>query len=438
MNPTSWTLHKVARLQGALRPPSDKSITHRAYLLSALAEPGIPCVVRDPLQGEDCLSTLRCLEEFGVEIDEIPAAEAAGNPITLLMPPPRFAAENALCDCGNSGTLMRLLSGLIAGHPHATATLTGDESLQRRPMKRVLDPLREMGAIIEGDQAPFTLSGRRLKGIHHVSPVASAQVKSAILLAGLHAEGETWVTEPSLSRDHTERFLEGLGVELLREGLSVGIRGLAPKERLPNFEIEVPADISSAAFFLVGAALIPFSRITLNHVGVNPTRSGILEVLEAAGAKITLGHLRDNNGEPVAELSVEGGEPLRAFTIEGDLVPRLMDEIPVLAVLATQCEGTTRIRNAEELRVKESDRIATTVAMLKAFGANVTEHPDGMDITGPTPLTGTRIEANLDHRIAMSAAIAALISTDPTTIFGVETVATSYPNFLADLQSLIE
>ncbi len=413
----------VATLQGELRPPSDKSLTHRAYILAALAEDR--CQVDEPLRSEDCDATLRCLAALGRGCDLTESNQA------LIWPNHEWQTPEEPLYCGNSGTTMRLLSGLIASLPGVNAVMTGDASLSRRPMRRIAEPLRLMGADVEGETAPLTIRGKKLTGIEYASPVASAQVKSCVLLAGLRANGETWVTEPTQSRDHTERMLAALGVEVMHKGeTAVGVRGGASWD---GFHFRVPADISSAAFFMVAAAMLPEARVTLLDVGVNPTRTGIFDVFRQAGVRWRLESERKETGEPVADLVVEGGAPLRAFEIAGAMVPRLIDEIPVLAVLATQCDGVTRIRDAHELRVKESDRIVKVAEGLRAMGARVETYDDGMDVEGPVKLQGATIEAEGDHRIAMAFAVAGLVAEGATTITGAESIATSYPDFEKDL-----
>ena len=313
------------------------------------------------------------------------------------------------------------------------ATLCGDVSLSKRPMGRVCNPLREMGAEIEGDHAPLVVRGRPLRRIRYEMPVASAQVKSAILLAGLQVQGETWVREPSPSRDHTEQILEGVGIEVLREaGGWVGIRG---PQRLQGITGFIPADISSAAFWLVAASIVPGSRIGLKQVGTNPTRTGVLDVLGQSGQKYLVKESADGI-EPCGDITIEYQGGLQPFTIEGETVPRLVDEIPVLALLATQCHGVSTIRGASELRVKESDRIQATTEMLSKMGAKVEATPDGFVIEGPTPLSGACVEAKLDHRIAMTAAIAGCLAEGKTVIHGSDSIQTSYPEFEVSLDEL--
>lgn len=416
---------RANRLDGTVRVPADKSITHRAFMLSAIAVG--PSTVLDPLTGEDCLSTLGCLQDLGTGVEWLSEREVR------ITPRPWSSPTTAL-DCGNSGTTMRLLAGLIASR-QVEATLIGDESLSRRPMRRIAEPLRLMGATVVGETPPLQIRGANLRGIRYETPVASAQIKSAVLFAGLRAEGETWVSEPSLSRDHTERMLSGAGVTLLRDPenpLSVGVRGGS----VPTSQNwQVPGDISAAAFFLVGGAIVPGSKVRLERVGVNPTRTGILDVFSEAGIEVQ-GIPRPTEGEPVADLEIVAPNRIRAFDIGGSLVPRLIDEIPVLAVLATQAQGWTTIRDADELRVKESDRIERMAEGLRAMGATIETFPDGMSIEGPTTLRGASLDAFGDHRLAMAFAIAGLVAEGETVIDGAESIATSFPDFERTLMLL--
>jgi 3-phosphoshikimate 1-carboxyvinyltransferase len=341
-------------------------------------------------------------------------------------------------DVGNSGTTLRLMLGILASHPDRFFTMTGDESIRRRPMGRVVKPLQQMGAMIWGRQgatlAPLAVQGQQLKPIHYHSPIASAQVKSCVLLAGLITEGQTTVTEPALSRDHSERMLRAFGADITvdPETLSVTVTGPA---KLTGQTVVVPGDISSAAFWLVAAAIVPGSELVIENVGVNPTRTGVLEALEQMGADIQRQQERMVAGEPVADLRVRHSR-LKACTIEGSIIPRLIDEIPILAVAAAFAEGTTIIRNAEELRVKESDRIAVMATELTRLGAKITELPDGLEITGGATLTGTEVDSYSDHRIAMSLAIAALNAKGKTMIHRAEAAGISYPEFTATLQQI--
>lgn len=417
------TIRPVVTLQGEVRPPSDKSLTHRAYLFGAIAKG--ESHVLNPLRGEDCESTLECLNLLGLRHEWITPMEIR------LIPAERWEQPARELNCGNSGTTMRLLSGLLASRD-LDCTLIGDASLSRRPMKRIAEPLRLMGATVEGDTPPLRVRGGRLHGIDYASPVASAQIKSCTLLAGLGAEGVTRVTEPSRSRDHTERMLRATGVEVIEDG-SVAVRG----GQVPNgFSFSVPADISSAAFLIVAASVLPEGRLVVRDLSVNPTRTGLLDVLDQVGVPYEVTGLREELGEPVAELELRAPKTLRPFEISGALVPRLIDEIPVLAVLATQCEGRTVIRDARELRVKESDRVEKVAEGLRAMGAEVETFEDGFAITGPTRLKGAVIEATGDHRIAMAFAVAGLLAEGETTIHGADSIATSYPTFESDLERL--
>jgi 3-phosphoshikimate 1-carboxyvinyltransferase len=341
-------------------------------------------------------------------------------------------------NAGNSGTTFRLMLGLLASHPERFFTVTGDSSLRSRPMSRVVKPLEKMGAQIWGRQgaslAPLAIQGQHLKPIHYQSPVASAQVKSCILLAGLMAEGQTTVTEQALSRDHSERMLKAFGAELSIDAQTNSVTVTGPAQ-LQGQTVIVPGDISSAAFWLVAGAIVPGSELLIENVGVNPTRTGVLEALSMMGADIELENQRVVAGEPVADLRVRYGH-LKGCTIAGNLIPRLIDEIPILAVAAIFAEGTTVVRDAAELRVKESDRIAVMASQLNRMGARVTELPDGLEITGGTPLVGTEVNSYTDHRIAMSLAVAALNATGTTTIHGAEAAAISYPDFTTILQRL--
>ncbi len=442
-------------VKGEFRPPSDKSLTHRAYMLGAAAESD--SLIKMPLAGEDCQATLSCLAQMGMQYTWAGPTDVRLHPIREWMQPA------APLDCGNSGTTMRLLSGLVASR-HLDVQMIGDSSLSKRPMKRIAEPLRLMGAIVEGDTPPLRIKGASLRGIDYVSPVASAQIKSCTLLAGLLAEGETWVTEPSLSRDHTERMFTALGVPIRRgilldnlgveqfeedidfdsqerlsavddELIPIGWRcGITGGVRFDGFEFSVPGDISSAAFFMVAAAILPNSRLEILDLSVNPTRTGIIDVFHQVGVPCMMEEERLEMGEPVANLLVACPfERRRPFEISGALVPRLIDEIPILAVLATQCHGESTIRDARELRVKESDRIELVANGLRAMGAEVETFEDGMSIRGPVQLKGARIDANHDHRIAMAFAIAGLAAEGQTIIEGAEAIFTSFPNFENDL-----
>jgi 3-phosphoshikimate 1-carboxyvinyltransferase len=342
-------------------------------------------------------------------------------------------------NAGNSGTTLRLMLGLLASHPGRFFTVTGDSSLRWRPMSRVVKPLQQMGAEIWGRKgnslAPLAIQGQVLKPTHYHSPIASAQVKSCILLAGLLTEGKTTVTEPSLSRDHSERMLRAFGAELSIDPETNSVTVIGPAQ-LCGQKVIVPGDISSAAFWLVAGAIVPGSELIVENVGVNPTRTGILDALAMMGADIQLENQREVAGEPVADLRVRSSG-LKSCTIAGDIIPRMIDEIPILAVAAVFAEGITIIRDAAELRVKESDRITVMAQQLNKMGAKVSELPDGMEITGGTQLVGTDVDSYTDHRIAMSLAIASLVATGITTIHRAEAAAISYPDFTATLQKLL-
>lgn len=420
-------------LHGRIKIPGDKSISHRSLMLGALAEG--ETIIHGLLLGEDPRSTAECFRAMGAEISDLNTQEVRVKGIGLGCLQEPLDVLNA----GNSGTTLRLMLGILASHPGKYFTVTGDSSLRSRPMSRVVQPLQMMGAQIWGRQAdslaPLSVKGQVLKPIHYQSPIASAQVKSCILLAGLMADGKTTVTEPALSRDHSERMLRAFGaeVEVDPETISATVTGQA---RLQGQTVVVPGDISSAAFWLVAGAIVPGSDLTVENVGINPTRTGILEALQAMGADITLENEREVAGEPVADLRVRHSA-LKATRIAGDIIPRLIDEIPVLAVAAAFAEGTTVIQDAEELRVKESDRITVMANQLNAMGARVTELPDGMEITGGTPLTGTAVDSYTDHRIAMSLAIAALNAAGTTTIHRAEAASISYPDFVATLKQIV-
>lgn len=418
-------------LTGRVCIPGDKSISHRALMLGALATG--ETIVKGLLLGEDPRSTASCFQALGADISELNAEEVRIRGIGLgqLLEP--FDVLNA----GNSGTTLRLMLGILASHAGRFFTVTGDGSLRSRPMSRVVKPLQQMGAQIWGREeaslAPLAIQGQSLKPIHYHSPIASAQVKSCILLAGLMTEGATTVTEPALSRDHSERMLKAFGATVQIDPETCSATVIGPTQ-LTGQTVVVPGDISSAAFWLVAGAIVPGSDLTIENVGINPTRTGILEALELMGANITLENQREVAGEPVADLRVRGNVPLKACTIAGDIIPRLIDEIPILAVAAAFATGTTVIRDAAELRVKESDRIAVMADQLNRMGAQVTELSDGMEITGGTPLTGVDVDSHADHRIAMSLAIAALNAIGTTTIHGAEAAAISYPEFVSTLE----
>ncbi len=422
-------IKKSAGLRGELDIPGDKSISHRAIMLGAISNGTTE--ITNFLQGGDCLSTISCFQAMGVEIENNRKRVLLhGVGLHGLKQPKQ------MLDVGNSGTTTRLLSGILAGQPFSS-TLNGDASIQKRPMRRIIEPLTQMGANITSlygnDCAPLSVSGGHLQGITYHSPVASAQVKSCILLAGLYADGCTMVLEPAASRNHTELMLIGFGAQVETDKLAASVY---PNPRLIGQKITVPGDISSAAYWIAGALLVPNSQLLLKNVGVNPTRDGILRVVKSMGGCISRENERIVSGEPVCDLLVRTSS-LHGATIEGDLIPTLIDEIPILAVLACFAEGTTIIRDAAELKVKESNRIDTVVLALRAMGADATATEDGMIIHGGRQLHGAVIDSQLDHRIAMSFAIAGLLCNEPTTIKQADSVAISYPNFYDTLKKFL-
>lgn len=415
-------------LKGEVSIPGDKSISHRAVMFGAISNGTTE--ITNFLQGADCLSTIDCFRKLGVSINN--TAEKIivhGNGLHGLKKP------EVTLDVGNSGTTTRLISGILAGQTFETI-LNGDKSIQNRPMKRIMEPLSMMGADIHSIHnngcAPLRIKGAPLHGIDYYSCVSSAQVKSCILLAGLYADGTTRVTEPSLSRNHTELMLKSFGADIVSEGNTAGIR---PVQELYGQKISVPGDISSAAYFIAAGLIVPGSEIFVKNVGINPTRDGFLRVCEAMGADLTLFNKRENGGEPVADILVKYSS-LKGTVIEGDLIPTLIDEIPMIAVMACFAEGTTVIRDAAELKVKESDRITVMTDNLTRMGAKITATDDGMIIEGGTSLHGAKIDTHLDHRIAMSFAIAAMATDDDTIISDADCVKISYPNFYEDLLNL--
>ncbi len=415
-------------LKGEVTVPGDKSISHRAVMFGALSKGTTE--VTNFLQGADCLSTIDCFRRLGIKIENTTDKILIhGNGLHGLTKP------DQMLDVGNSGTTTRLISGILAGQKFET-TLNGDESIQSRPMKRIMEPLSMMGAditSIRGNNcAPLRIVGAPLHGIHYHSKVASAQVKSCVLLAGLYADGQTSVTEPSVSRNHTELMLRGFGANVTCEGKTAAI---LPDPELIGQKIEVPGDISSAAYFIAAGLIVPGSEILVKNVGINPTRDGLIRVCQAMGADMTLLNKRENGGEPVADILVRYSN-LKSTTIEGEIIPTLIDELPMIAVMACFAEGTTVIKDAAELKVKESDRIAVMVDNLSRMGAHITATDDGMIIEGGHPLHGAEIDSHLDHRIAMSFAVAALASERETFIKDADCVKISYPKFYEDLFKL--
>ncbi|MGM0688235.1 MAG: 3-phosphoshikimate 1-carboxyvinyltransferase [Bacillota bacterium] len=416
------------KFSGELNIPGDKSITHRAAMLGALAR-GIT-EIHGYLNAEDCRSTFSCLKSLGVKIN------TRGGRLFVEGRNMALKSPSHPLEAGNSGTTARLLLGILAGQPFS-ATITGDQSLRKRPMKRVVEPLRLMGASItaenDDDYLPLTINGANLQPLDYESPRASAQVKSAILLAGLYTEGITTVEEPYRSRNHTELMLSRFGASVKIEGCKVALQG---RPILHGTQINIPGDISTAAFFMVAAAIMPGSELLLKNVGVNPTRSGIIDILNTMGAEIELQNKRDWGGEPAADILVRGGSRLKAASLSGEIIPLLIDEIPILAVAASVAEGKTVISGASELRVKESDRISALSGQLIKLGAAVEETEDGLIIEGKNVLRGAEVESYGDHRIAMSLAVAGLVAKGETVIHGAEAINISYPGFMPALRSL--
>ncbi|KAA0550251.1 3-phosphoshikimate 1-carboxyvinyltransferase [Bacillus sp. BGMRC 2118] len=416
-------------LNGTIDIPGDKSISHRAVMFGALAQGTTQ--IEHFLPGEDCQSTISCFRQMGLNIDQTnESVRVIGTGWKGIQEP------KDILDVGNSGTTARLLLGILAGLPFHSC-LIGDESIGRRPMKRVTEPLRTMGARIDGRQdgqyTPLSMRGGGLKGIHYQSPIASAQVKSAILLAGLNGEGITAVSEPHQSRDHTERMLQAFGVDIETNENTVSLKG---GQSLSATSIYVPGDISSAAFFLVAGAITPGSTITLRNVGINPTRTGIIDVLQQMGANISITNYQEKNYEPYADLHISASS-LRGTEISGALIPRLIDEIPIIALLATQAKGITIIKDASELKVKETNRIDTVVNELSKLGASIEATDDGMIIRGGAALTGNKVNSHGDHRIGMMLSIASFITEGIVEVENTEAISVSYPTFYEDIQSLI-
>ncbi|MFT9600569.1 3-phosphoshikimate 1-carboxyvinyltransferase [Mesobacillus sp.] len=416
-------------LEGQVKVPGDKSISHRAVMFGSIAN-GITRI-ENFLPGEDCLSTIACFRQLGVDISQNGSiVTVTGKGVDGL------AQSEETLYVGNSGTTIRLMMGILSGLPFKSS-LEGDESIAKRPMTRVTLPLGKMGASItgrnNGEFTPLTVEGQKLNGITYELPVASAQVKSAILLAGLQAEGETIVVEPVKTRDHTERMIKQFGGKVERDGDAVKVTG---GQKLKSAQINVPGDISSAAFFLVAGAIVPGSDILLRNVGLNPTRTGIIDVLRAMGADFIIEPYEGEFAEPAGDIRIKHSK-LKGTIVEGNLIPRLIDEIPVIALLATQAEGKTVIKDAGELKVKETNRIDTVVNELKKLGANIEATDDGMIIQGKQSLDGGTISAHGDHRIGMMLSIAALLCKRDVTLEQSEAVAVSYPDFFDDLYSLV-
>ena len=422
------------RLSGSITVPPDKSISHRAAILNAIASG--PAVVENFLVAEDCLSTIACLRSLGVSWS-LRENHDGGSDLTITGRGLAGLSESAdVLDAGNSGTTMRLLAGLLAGRPFLSI-ITGDESLRSRPMARIIEPLRQMGAQVYGRDsdtlAPLVIMGRRLRGIRYRSPVASAQVKSALLLAGLQAEGETLYEEPVRSRDHTERMLRAMGAGLREENNALRLSPLA--KDLTPLSLRVPGDFSAAAFWLVAAALHPDADLTLRGIGLNPTRSGLLDVLREMGADIVVSEERIVGGEPVADLRARSGK-LKGIEVDGPTVVRLIDEVPVLAVAASLAEGRTTVRDVGELRLKESDRVKLLVHELRRMGARIDEEGDALVIEGTDRFTGAVCDSHGDHRLAMALAVAGVVAEGETVIRGAEASDVSYPGFWQVLDSV--
>lgn len=415
-------------IEGEIAIPGDKSISHRAVILGSLATGRT--VIKNFLPGEDCIRTIDIFRAFDVEIEQngtdvviqSGGIKAFKEPVTPLY-------------FGNSGTTARLMIGLLAGLPFHTV-VHGDPHLTQRPMDRVVLPLTEMGAQIDGRDSgsllPIAIKGRQLQGIDYTLPVQSAQVKSALLLAGLFAEGTTQITEKALTRDHTENMLHAYGVPLKQDGFTITME---KQSGFQAVDLTVPGDISSAAFFLAAAAIVPGSKLTLNQVGLNPTRTGILEVLQKMGASVIRSNEEVIQGEKLGDITVTH-QSLNATEISGNLIPKLIDEIPLVALLATQAEGSTVIKDAQELRVKETDRISAVVEILQALGANIEERDDGMVIHGKTPLTGSHIKSYSDHRMAMMGVVASFIASGETVIDDISSIAISYPDFFKHVENI--
>ena len=428
-------LAKITGLRGEVNIPGDKSISHRCIMFGSIASGTTE--ISNFLQGADCLATINCFRRMGIEIEnQEEKIIVHGKGLHGL------TAPTEILDVGNSGTTTRLISGILVGQPFESK-LSGDSSLNSRPMKRIIEPLTKMGvhisSILRNGCAPLYIAPGKLHGIHYDSPVASAQVKSSILLAGLYADGETSVTEPSLSRNHTELMLKEFGADIRSQfdlNTSKATAFIRPCSELYGQKIMVPGDISSAAYFIAAGLLVPDSEILIKNTGINATRAGILKVCEDMGANITLLNERTEGGEAIADILVRTSK-LHGTTISGDIIPTLIDEIPIIAIMAAAAEGTTIIKDAAELKVKETNRIETVVDNLKAMGCDIIATDDGMIIHGGKTLHGTTIHTLLDHRIAMAFSIAALIAEDTTRILDSKCVDVSYPTFYDSFENLL-
>lgn len=431
----SVELTKSPGLRGELLLPPDKSISHRAIMFASIARG--ESRVRNFLKAEDPLSTLNAFRMLGIEIAaEAETSQGSGN--VIINGKGLYGLEEPfdVLDCGNSGTTVRLISGVLAGSPFFSA-LTGDASLRQRPMARVIQPLQAMGAQIRGRKQdtllPIAIKGSDLKALHYKMPVASAQVKSCLILAGLYADGATTIYEPYKSRDHTEKMLVSMGADIESDGTTLTVRG---GKELGAIDVTVPADFSSAAFFIAAALIVPGSELLIKDVGVNPTRTGLIDVLRGMEAAVELVNRRELSGEPVADIYCKTAGALKAAKIDRADMPAIIDEFPILCVLASQADGTTEIRGAEELRVKESDRIRAMASELGKLGVEIEEYPDGISIKGKSALKGAGVDSHGDHRVAMSMAVAALVAEGQTVINDASCVDISFPGFFELLRSL--
>ncbi|MBI4683949.1 MAG: 3-phosphoshikimate 1-carboxyvinyltransferase [Nitrospirae bacterium] len=457
----SIALQKAKRIKGEITVPPDKSMSHRAIMFASLAKG--KSTLKNFLMAEDPISTMNAMRMLGIEIEQ--RAKGKGQKVTselVIYGKGLYGLKEPfdVIDCGNSGTTVRLLSGILAGNPFFSA-LTGDDSLKQRPMARVISPLKEMGAEISARDnnkyLPMAVMGKRLRAINYIMPVASAQVKSCLILAGLYADGVTEITEPQRSRDHTERMLRAMGADIEIEGRVIRVQGFkgsllgSPRrvrlsadespeatrvQELNPFDITVPADFSSAAFFIAASLLVPNSEVLIKDVCINPTRTGMIEVIKNMSGDIALENIRNMSGEPVADICCKSVGGLKAVKINEDIMPSLIDEFPIICVLATQAKGITEIRGAGELRVKESDRIRAMAEGLRKMGAEVEEYKDGLSIKGNTKLKGASVDSYGDHRIAMAFSVAALIASRTTTIKGISSVNISFPGFFELLKRL--
>ncbi len=443
-------LSRIKSLRGEITVPPDKSISHRAVIFASIAKG--KSIIRNFLKAQDPLSTVSAMKALGVEIKEVNSqgsvvesqeSERKNNANELIINGKGLHGLKEPFDvinCGNSGTTIRLLSGILAGNPFFSV-VTGDDSLKQRPMARIIKPLKEMGAEISGRlkdaYPPFAIKGGGLNPIDYKMPVASAQVKSCLMLSALYADGITTITEPLKSRDHTERMLYSMGADIDIKGLTIKVNGNnIINAQLRPLDITVPSDFSSAAFFIVAALLVPNSEILIRGVGINPTRTGLLNILNEIGAPVRLENIRDVSGEPVADIYCISADKLKPIKIKEEIMPSLIDEFPILCVLLSQSEGISEIRGAQELRVKESDRIKAMVTELRKMGLEIEEYPDGVDIKGKAELKGSEVESYGDHRVAMSLSVAALIANGTTTIRNPDCVDISFPGFYENLRQL--